>query len=337
MPFDYSGNPSNVLTLTATIGGVTSGPNSSVSTGDHGFTTGDQVYITGVLGIVGVNNSPGTFWTVTVTGLTTFTINNGSTIGTYSGGGTATDASPNPPVPLVSTGDTPIPEDSVDVSLEGLADLAAAAWQRLASLAQGIFTAGVFPNTQTVGVQAQGRLGGAGVVATGATDGAVTGSTGANMQSGSTSAPGSASYGYPVVGGWPDPAVVGSPGGYGEGGSGGGPGYYGVGVGAHSGLRGDGGLTPNTSGVFGIGNAGPGVSGSGSAGYSGVVGQGGAGAAGATFTGGSNADGADVTGAGTGLMHCTVHRAVLSRALPQSRGQYTGAAAVHQIEMLLID
>lgn len=56
-----------------------------VDTGTHGFLTGEQVTIFGGTGNTAMNGT----WTITVTGLTTFTLNGSVGNGTYTGGGTA--------------------------------------------------------------------------------------------------------------------------------------------------------------------------------------------------------------------------------------------------------
>src|SRR5271170_2567277 len=112
----YQGEASNVTIGTVkTITGIGSGPNSSVTATAHGFQTGDRVVIEGVTGTGSfepiessstVNNLPGSSWTITVTGADTFTIDNGSTTGAYSSGGTATDLSCLPPATIVNNGDS---------------------------------------------------------------------------------------------------------------------------------------------------------------------------------------------------------------------------------------
>ena len=62
------------------INGVTATTPISISTtSDHGYTTGDMVWVRNVRGIPGANG----VWVVTVTGTDTFTLNNSSGTGTY--------------------------------------------------------------------------------------------------------------------------------------------------------------------------------------------------------------------------------------------------------------
>ncbi len=68
-----------------------------------------------------VNNLDGTSWTITVTGSSTFQINNGSTTGAYSSGGTAVDNSLLAPFDIPSNGDSFVVA-SVNVALMALAD-----------------------------------------------------------------------------------------------------------------------------------------------------------------------------------------------------------------------
>ena len=73
---------------TATISGVvSSGGTVTVTTlAPHSYATGSQAAIYGVIGMTGVNE----LFTISVTGLSTFTLNGAVTTGTYSSGGVAT-------------------------------------------------------------------------------------------------------------------------------------------------------------------------------------------------------------------------------------------------------
>ena len=108
MPSQYQGHPANCDLLTAAITGVTLGPFSTVTTSTaHGFQPGDNVYIFGVGGVVGVNNEPITPWIITVTGTHTFTLSNAAAFtGSYTSGGTVYDLAIGPPITIPSDGDT---------------------------------------------------------------------------------------------------------------------------------------------------------------------------------------------------------------------------------------
>lgn len=75
------------LTATGSISGTNNAnPGQITTTYPHNLTTGDRVYITGIVGATGYND---TTFTITVTGLNTFTVGvNAATFGAYSSGGT---------------------------------------------------------------------------------------------------------------------------------------------------------------------------------------------------------------------------------------------------------
>ncbi len=76
-----------VADVTKTITGITKANPGSVTCVGHGFTTGNKIYISGVAGMVEVNN---TVFTITSTGADTFTLGvNTTAYTTYTSGGTA--------------------------------------------------------------------------------------------------------------------------------------------------------------------------------------------------------------------------------------------------------
>lgn len=92
---DRLGNLSNLSPVSAvysaqsttgTITGVTNATPVAVTSAGHGLTTGTVVKIDGVGGASGVNNT----WAITVTGPNTFTLDDSTSAGVYTGGGTWT-------------------------------------------------------------------------------------------------------------------------------------------------------------------------------------------------------------------------------------------------------
>lgn len=83
------------LAVLGTISGANNAnPGQITTTYPHNLTTGDSVYITGIVGATGYNNQT---FTITVTGINTFTVGvNAATFGGYTSGGTylALDVSP---------------------------------------------------------------------------------------------------------------------------------------------------------------------------------------------------------------------------------------------------
>jgi hypothetical protein len=82
----------NVAILTGSVMGVAgitnANPGVMTTTLNHGFTTGQVINVTGVVGMSGINGVP---LTITVTGLKTFTIGiNTTSLGTYVSGGVVT-------------------------------------------------------------------------------------------------------------------------------------------------------------------------------------------------------------------------------------------------------
>lgn len=99
----------------ATITAITqANPGSVTTSGSHGFSTGQLIYIYGVAGMTQVN---GTLYTVTSTGATTFTIGvNTSAYSAYTSGGTASPSA----VPVFTTA-SGSPSVSVTLEAHGLA------------------------------------------------------------------------------------------------------------------------------------------------------------------------------------------------------------------------
>lgn len=116
----YQGNAGNVTPPTAlTVTNVTNSSNATVTvsgTLPAGFISGVSVDITGVQGAIGANGT----WVATVTGVSTFTITNGSAAGVYSSGGSVQPLYLQA-ITIPADGDTRS-ASSVNVPLEGLAD-----------------------------------------------------------------------------------------------------------------------------------------------------------------------------------------------------------------------
>ena len=80
---EYLGSTSSINAITAANPGVVT------TTAAHNLSTGDRVFIYGVQGMNQVNNATGTFYTIIVTGATTFSIGiDTSAFSAYSAGGT---------------------------------------------------------------------------------------------------------------------------------------------------------------------------------------------------------------------------------------------------------
>lgn len=160
MPSPYQGNPANADLLVATITGVTLGPMSVVTTAAaHGFYPGDNVFIFGVGGVVGVNNEPITPWLITVTGTHTFTLSNAAAFtGSYTSGGTVYDLAIGPPITIPSDGDT-FNAAAFNVAYRALADRTQLLELGVSWLGQGWFTGGVYPSGQTFGFNGTGMGG----------------------------------------------------------------------------------------------------------------------------------------------------------------------------------
>lgn len=97
----YSGNPLNVVVANPVAISTTSNSSGLVlvtTTGAHGMSTSDNVYIAGAVGVV-----PG-FYTITVTGSNTFTLD-GSTFTSGGSGGTALDFSLGPAYTYAADGE----------------------------------------------------------------------------------------------------------------------------------------------------------------------------------------------------------------------------------------
>lgn len=78
-----------VNTVTGTISAANNAnPGQITTTYPHNLATGDKVLITGVNGAIGYNNTTSTLYTITVTGITTFTVGvNAAGFGAYTSGG----------------------------------------------------------------------------------------------------------------------------------------------------------------------------------------------------------------------------------------------------------
>lgn len=122
MPFNYSGNASNITTpLARTVSSVTnSGGLYEITTSTaHLFTTNDTVVVQGTTGSGGFA-ADGT-WVITVVDATHFTLNGSSFTGGYTSGGTATDQSLTPFFALPLDGEN-FTSAILAVPVEALAD-----------------------------------------------------------------------------------------------------------------------------------------------------------------------------------------------------------------------
>jgi hypothetical protein len=346
----YHGTSSNQDFLSASISGCTNGPFSIVTTASpHGFSSQDQVVIFGANGFSGTGpneTEPLAAWSITVTGPTTFTLNNGSAFsGSYSGGGTVLSISPGPQIQLPSDGDT-FNAAALNTGMMAVVDRTQLLAQYVAQLWQGLFlgqselsanpwgvNAGGAGATLPTGVGTSGVLGtagtgtgftagvgvggfGFGVGPGGFFEGGATG-PGLTCQGGSTSGNGATCTGTGTGIGCQGTGGGGAGGGTGTNGQVGSGGYFLGGSADAAGVVGVGGASgPGVSGIGGTGSA-PGGTFTGTGSSAGVVGV-----AGPTGAGGSF-----VASAGVGCF-CTASGGNFAGAVCQGSGNGNGLNAV---------
>lgn len=116
----YSGDPTNITTpliRTITAAASAAGLIRLTTSVAHDFADNDRVYVYGVAGTTEANG----YWTITVTGSTTFTLNGSTFTNAYTSGGKALDLSLSPAIQFPSDGEDGTAE-SILAALESLCD-----------------------------------------------------------------------------------------------------------------------------------------------------------------------------------------------------------------------
>lgn len=147
MATNYTGIASTArLNTKALLNSASMGPPIGVTTtAPHGFQTGDQVFILGVVGNTAANCPQNVPWTISVTGPSSFTLNGSTGNAPYVSGGTAYNVAFNPAFQVPSDLDT-FNAAAWNVGLEAVAD-------RTALLAQILQ-----PRPTALGTSAGGQL-----------------------------------------------------------------------------------------------------------------------------------------------------------------------------------